>query len=154
MNINNLDSTTPTWSYKEAQSTVPICPLYLYLLYLRIIITLCTSDCIPDAVLDATVMTPSSRFFRRIRRDRLSISVVPEQSRDAEPQTPYLHWLFGESSDADFHSRLINDNPDGTDDGTGYSKADAVIMKEVAAWLELRERDEFWATKDKHASKV
>ncbi|KAF1925769.1 uncharacterized protein M421DRAFT_397865 [Didymella exigua CBS 183.55] len=73
----------------------------------------------------------SPRYSHRTRRDRLSINVIPVQSRDAEPQTPYLHWLFGESSEADVHSRLVEDNPDDVEDGTGYSKADAVIMKET-----------------------
>lgn len=99
-------------------------------------------------------MASSSRHSRRTRRDRLSINVIPEQSHDAELQSPYLHWLFGESSERDIHSRLADNDPDGTDDGTGYSKADAVIMKEVAAWLELREHDEFWMPKDKRARKV
>lgn len=99
-------------------------------------------------------MASSSRQSRRTRRDRLSINVIPEQSHDAEPQSPYLHWLFNESSEADIYSRLVDTDTAGTDDGTGYSKADAVIMKEVAAWLELREHDEFWVPKDKHARKV
>lgn len=49
---------------------------------------------------------------------------------------------------------MVDDDPGNEDDGTGYSKVDAVIMKEVAAWLELREHDEFWVSRRDHAGKV
>lgn len=100
-------------------------------------------------------MLPPSRYSRRTRRDRLSISVVPEQSLEDEPRSPYLHWLFGESNEIDIHSRLIDDErSEAVDNGTSSSKADAVIMKDVAAWLELREHDEFWVSRRKRAGKV
>lgn len=98
-------------------------------------------------------MASSSRYSRHVRRDRLSVNVKSEQSRDAEPQTPYLHWLFGESSWKNVHSRLI-DTDTGADEGTGYSTAEALIIKEVAAWLDLYERDYFGTSKHKHARKV
>lgn len=99
-------------------------------------------------------MLPSSHYSRRTRRDRLSISVIPEQSIDAEPRSPYLHWLFGENSEIDINSRLVEDEPEAVEDGTGYSKTDAMVMREVAAWLELREHDEFWVSKRKHGGKA
>jgi hypothetical protein len=95
-------------------------------------------------------MLPSLRYSRRT-------SVVSDHSLDAEPWSPYLHWLFGESgenSESDIYSRLVDDESDDVDDGTGYSKADAVIMKEVVAWLELREHDEFWVSKRNHAGRA
>ena len=96
----------------------------------------------------------SSRYSRRTRRDRLSINVIPEQAHDAEPQSPYLHWLFGESSEVDIYTRLVDNDPDDVDDGSGYRNADATIMEEVVAWLELCEHDEFWLSKRNHAGKV
>jgi hypothetical protein len=100
-------------------------------------------------------MLSSSRHCRRIRRERLSIGVVPEQSLDAEPRSPYLHWLFGESGEVDIYSRLVDvESLEAIDDSTGYSKTDAVIMKEVAACLELREHDEFWMSGRRHAEKA
>ena len=106
-----------------------------------------------DPALNAPRMAFRSRYSRHVRRDRLSVNVIPEQSRDIEPQTPYLHWLFGESSEEDVCSRLIDNDAD-AHNGTGYNIAEAMIIKEVAAWLDLCERDDFWATKDKHARKV
>lgn len=99
-------------------------------------------------------MASSLRYSRHIRRDRLSVNVIPEQSHDAEPQTPYLHWRFGESSEDDIRSRLVDTDLNSADAVAGYSTAEAVIMKEVAAWLELCEHDDFWASNDKHARKV
>jgi len=99
-------------------------------------------------------MTYSSPYSRHVRRDRLSVNVVPEQSRDTEPQSPYLHWLFVENSEDDIYARLTDTNADGMDDIDGYSTAEAVIMKEVAAWLELCEHDDFWVAKGRHARKV
>lgn len=99
-------------------------------------------------------MTSLSRYSRHLRRDRLSVNVVPEQSRDTEPQSPYLHWLFVKNSEDDTYSRLTDTSAESVHDIDGYSTAEAVIMKEVAAWLELCEHDDFWAAKGKHARKV
>ena len=97
-------------------------------------------------------MLSSSRYSRRTRRDRLSIRVIPERSLDTEPRSAYLHWLFGESSEIDINSRLVEEDvSDGVEDGTGYRKADAVVMREVAAWLELHEQDDIWVARRKHA---
>ncbi|KAJ4992868.1 hypothetical protein SVAN01_01572 [Stagonosporopsis vannaccii] len=83
----------------------------------------------------------------RSRRDRLSVSVLPGHSRDTEPQSPYLHWLFGESSDADIFSRLRDDDPDVVEGANGCRNTEAVMMREVAAWLESQEQDDFWSSK-------
>ncbi|KAF3048626.1 hypothetical protein E8E11_004065 [Didymella keratinophila] len=99
-------------------------------------------------------MTSLSRYSRHLRRDRLSVNVVPEQSRDTEPQSPYLHWLFVKNSEDDTYSRLTDTSAESVHDIDGYSTAEAVIMKEVAAWLELCEHDDFWAAKGKHARKA
>ncbi|KAF3036562.1 hypothetical protein E8E12_005288 [Didymella heteroderae] len=99
-------------------------------------------------------MASASRYSRHVRRDRLSVNVIPGQSRDAEPQTPCLRWLFGESSEEDIYTRLIDTNSNSADDGIGYSTAEAVIMEEVAAWVELCEHGDFWAPKDKHVGKA
>lgn len=93
-------------------------------------------------------------YHSRTRPDRLSITVIPEQSRDAEPQSPDLHWLFGKSNEIDHHSRLMSDEfADAVGEGVSPSKADAVIMKEVAAWLELREHDEFAVSDRRHVGR-
>ena len=99
-------------------------------------------------------MLPSSHYSRRTCRDRLSTSVVPDHSLDAELGSPCLYWLFDKGNESDIHSRLVDDESNDVDDGTGYSKADAVIMKEVVAWLDLREHDEFWVSKRNHAGKA
>lgn len=124
--------------------------------YTDSIITPPTCNCLADAVSEALAMPPSSHYSRRARRDKLSISVLPEQSLDPEPQSPYLHWLFGESSEIDINSRLAeDDSPElEVDDGISCSKTDAVIMREVAAWLELPAHDELWVSRRKCAIRV
>jgi hypothetical protein len=82
------------------------------------------------------------------------VNVVLKQSRDTEPQSPYLHWLFVENSEDDINSRLTDATAEGADDGDGYGTAEAVIMKEVAAWLEMCDNDDFWVAKGPHARKV
>lgn len=104
-----------------------------------------TYDCIADADATRTAMIPSSRSSRRSQRDTLSINVIPDHLHDAEPQSPYLHWLFGGSSEDEVFSRLVDNELDEVDSGTRYRDTDAVVMKEVASWLELCEFDEFWA---------
>jgi|SRR5690242_18069120 len=104
-----------------------------------------------------TAMSSSSRRSRRHRRDRLSISILPDRSDDTEPQSSYLHWLFGETNEVDMFSRLDDDDPDGMEGGVGYEHAEAVIMREVSAWLELQEHDDFWLSKrnsDRKASQL
>lgn len=132
-----------------AQSRLPSLPTTL------IIFILSTCSCVTDAVLNATAMLSSPRYSRHTRRDRLSVSVIPERSLDTEPRSAYLHWLFGESSEIDINSRLVEEDiSDSVDDGTGYKKADAVVMREVAAWLELHEQDDIWVARRKHAGKA
>ncbi|KAH6644354.1 hypothetical protein C7974DRAFT_18921 [Boeremia exigua] len=92
-------------------------------------------------------MASSSRCSRRNRRDRLSISVLPDQLCDPEPRFPYLHWLFGENSEEDVFSRLADSSSSDTEDNTDSHTANTIIMKEVAAWLALRENDEFWVSR-------
>jgi hypothetical protein len=93
-------------------------------------------------------MSPSSPSSRRV-------SVVPQQSPDAETRSSYLDWLPEGSGETDVRTRLVDDESlDKADDGTGYSKADAVVMKEVAAWLKMRKHDEFWASRSSHSGKV
>ncbi|UPX10397.1 uncharacterized protein EKO05_0001059 [Ascochyta rabiei] len=100
-------------------------------------------------------MLPSSRYSRRPRRDRLSIDILPEQSLDFEPRSPHLHWLFGESSAIDINSRLVEDtSPEAMEDEPGHSRSYAAIMREVAAWLELDEHDEFSASRREHAESI
>lgn len=93
----------------------------------------------------------SPRCTRRTRRDRLSTSVLPEHPHAAESQTPYLHRLLGE---ADAQSRLFEDHVDDRDERTDYSDADAVVIQEVAAWLELREQNRLWARQRKYAEQA
>lgn len=60
------------------------------------------------------------------------MNVVLKQSRDTEPQSPYLHWLSVENREDDINSRLTDATAEGADDGDGYGTAEAVIMNGLA----------------------
>jgi hypothetical protein len=76
----------------------------------------------------------------------LSIDIIPEHSLDIEPQSPCLQSRFSEGGETFCASRLLEQDPqEEKDEDPGFTKTEAVIMEEVADWLETRHCDEFWA---------
>lgn len=99
-------------------------------------------------------MMQAQRQIHRARKDRLSITIVPEQTLDTGFQTPYLTWLF---DDLGVHqsSRLVRDDLlDEQDEAQSFFQAEAAVMSEVSDWLALRDCDKFWAPRNKQPQKV
>lgn len=149
---DTADLNTPARPYSSSVEVSDIL-FHLASIALPYIITL-PANRITDAARQAAIMASTSRYSCHSGQGRLSVNVVPERLHDVEPQIPYLHWLFGESSEDETRSRLVDANLNSADAVAGYSTAEAVIMEEVAAWLELCEHDDLWASKDKHNRKA
>jgi hypothetical protein len=77
----------------------------------------------------------------RAKKDRISVNIVPEQSLDTALQCTDLQRLFEDYDEAE---RCIWINPEGSDDDLDdedENKVNEALMRELADWLELNERD-------------
>ena len=97
-------------------------------------------------------MLPASRQSSRIRRDQLSIDIIPESSLDIGPRSPYLHWLFSDDGKASCSSQRLQE--DSHDEAPGFTKTEAAVMEEVADWLQSRHCDEFWTPRKRTPRQV
>jgi hypothetical protein len=79
----------------------------------------------------------SSLLTRRTQKDRVSVSLVPEDSLNSTFECPHLHSLFDETREAE---RLPIAQCDTCEDFSADSKdrknSDAIV-REIAEWLEL-----------------
>jgi hypothetical protein len=79
----------------------------------------------------------------------MSLKVVPEQI----PSSNFVYRLHHPTSDKNKIAMSITDldKIEATDDGIGISttKAEAVIMREVADWLHSIQSDDFWTHRKK-----
>ena len=85
----------------------------------------------------------------------LSIDIDPEKTSDTETCSPHLHWLFGGDRE-DYHaSRLTcDDSMEDEKDNAGMNKVEAIIMGEVADFLQTHQCDDFWLPRHKQPQRV
>jgi hypothetical protein len=88
------------------------------------------------------------------RDDSLSVDFVPEQSLDtSEVPSPCSHWLF--SKDGGYVTRLKEDDPFNVQgDDRPSAKVEAIVMREVADYLQSQECDEFWTPRTRIPRRV
>jgi len=101
------------------------------------------------------VMQPTSSSVRSSRTDRLSISIVPDWSLNAEPILSCSPCLFGQDAKCSYSSRLVDaDSLQGQQSCTSLTKVETAIMSEVADWWQSQYVDEFWAPRNKQQRRV
>ena len=77
------------------------------------------------------------------RKDRLSVDIVPELSIDTTFQCAHLHHLFEDTLGSDCgSSSVVND----AIAELKKQKVEDAVFGEVAEWLALGERDDYWPT--------
>jgi hypothetical protein len=90
------------------------------------------------------------------RDDSLSVDFVPEQSLDtSEVPSPCLHWLF--SKDGGYITRLKEAEDDAftvQGDNMPSAKVEAIVMREVADYLQSQGCDEFWTPRTRIPGRV
>lgn len=92
---------------------------------------------------------------RRSRSDGLSVNIVPEQALNVELRPPHLHILFDETTEAGCCSRSMKCSKlEDEDDDPDLLKTRRLVMAEVADFINLNKRNEFWSLQTIHSQKV
>jgi hypothetical protein len=85
----------------------------------------------------------------------LDVDILPTQSPENDSPPLHSHWLFGQHGEDTHASRVVCDNASeeqGARDS--MSKVEAMIMSEVAEFLQSSQCDDWWRPRNKPPQRV
>jgi hypothetical protein len=82
------------------------------------------------------------------------INSIPEHISGAKSFSPCLPWLCDKDDETCYTSRLYIDAATDVQNSTALSNTEAVVMSEVADFVQTRHCDEFWAPRNTQPKRV
>jgi hypothetical protein len=89
------------------------------------------------------------------RMPNVSVDIDSERALDSKLISPHLRSFLTDISETVCSASSMNSNTSEYSHGdSGMTKAQDIILKEVADWLELNENDDYWAPRRRLQQKV
>jgi hypothetical protein len=99
-------------------------------------------------------MLPASQSSHDNPNNEVGINSVPEHISKVKSLSPYLPELCDKDDKTCYTSRLYMDAISDEEPSSTLSKTEAVVMSEVADFVQTRHCDEFWAPRNAQPERV